>query len=162
MSTDREGAKLGAPARDPEPGQGGAQGHVQAPAQGHVRAPVQHVRRAAKGHAGLPVKGHNKGAAKEHARALVQEHAGVPLQEQAEDLLDQVCSAGMAAGITSAETVNGAVKADRHRGADGGAGRVLPDREAVRLAVADAAVDAAVVGDARPAVNEQQMLNTNE
>ena len=60
----------------------------------------------------------------------------------------------MAAGITSAETVNGVVKADHHRSADGVAGHVLPDREVVRLAV----VDAAVVDDGRPAVNEQQIL----
>ncbi len=156
MSTDREGARLGAPARDRGPGQGG----VQALAQGHVRAPVQHVRRAAKGHAGLPVKGHNKGAVKEHARVPVQ-HAREVAKEQAEDLPDRVCSAGMAAGIASAETVNGAVKADHHRGADGVAGHVLPDREVVRLAVVDAVeVDAAVVGDVRRTVNEQKMAST--
>ncbi len=67
----------------------------------------------------------------------------------------------MAAAIASAETVNGAVKADRHRGADGVAGHVLPDRAVVRLAVVDAVeVDAAVVGDARPAVNEQKIPST--
>ena len=60
----------------------------------------------------------------------------------------------MAAVIARAKIVNGAVKAVRHRVADGVAGRVLPDREVVRLAV----VDAVVVDDARPAVNEQQML----
>jgi len=67
----------------------------------------------------------------------------------------------MAAAIARAKTVNGAVKADHHRGADGVAGHVLPDREVVRLAVVDAVeVDAAVVGDARPAVNEQKIPST--
>ena len=146
MSTDRargrEGAKLGAPARDPEPGPGGAQ------------VPAQPVRPPGQGQVKGSVRPPGQGQVKGSVRAPVQGHAEVRLQKQAEDLPDQGCSVGMAAAITRVKTVNGAVKADHHRGADGAAGPV-------RLEEADlVVVDAAVVGDARPAVNEQKIAST--
>ena len=124
----------GVPARVPEAGRGCAQGHALVPAQGHVREPAQ-------GHERVPAQG--------HVRVPAQGHERVPAQGR---------SAGMAEGLASADTVNGAAKAERRRSANGVAGHVLPDREVVRLAVAVAVV--ADVGDARPAVNEQPILNT--
>ncbi len=115
MSTDRvqgqEGARPGVPARDPEAGPGRAQGHALVPAQEH-----------AQGHVLVPAKEPGQG------------HALVPAKEQAEDLPDRGHSAGMAVDLTSANTVNGEAKAERHRNAVHG------------LSVVE---DAVAVGDAR-------------
>ncbi len=89
-----------------------------------------------------------------------QGHALVPAKELTEDLPDRGHSAGIAVGLTSANTVNGEAEADRHRNTVHGLpAAVRPGRAVLGLPADEEVEEAVVVGDARLTNNWQHILN---
>ena len=89
-----------------------------------------------------------------------QGHALVPAKELTEDPPDRGHSAGIAVDITSANTVNGEAKADRHRTAVHGlTAAVRPGRAVLGLPADEEVEEAVGVGDARLTNNWQHILN---